>query len=290
MDQGVIDYIANVFDIPKLTQPVSAVQMPLPLSRLAEIPLDATVNQCQGFCYNSKKDVFVLACINSENTKQIIYEINPKTFDVVAKYEYSHKKLLGHMNTLTYNPNNNRYYTTNAVVDGYIVTPIEADSMIVEAPIRLKEKVFNFAFDKDRNEYVSIVPLTNSLRTINYYDFNFNKIKTYKIDAEHTDLNNNGAYAGNGNTIFTTLTTFVFVDEEGVVKNISPYTSGMEVEDMDYRNGQMYLAVNRKGKVEIYSLPSLPFSVNAQILYVNAQKLSVNTQILSINTQILSMF
>ena len=28
MDQGVIDYIANVFDIPKLAQPVSAVQMP----------------------------------------------------------------------------------------------------------------------------------------------------------------------------------------------------------------------------------------------------------------------
>ena len=53
MDQGVIDYIANVFDIPKLTQHVSAVQMPLPLSRLAEIPLDAGVNQCQGFCYNS---------------------------------------------------------------------------------------------------------------------------------------------------------------------------------------------------------------------------------------------
>ncbi len=49
MDQGVIDYIANVFDIPKLAQPVSAVQMPLPLTRLAEIPLDSSVNQCQGF-------------------------------------------------------------------------------------------------------------------------------------------------------------------------------------------------------------------------------------------------
>ncbi|WP_252896283.1 hypothetical protein [Veillonella rogosae] len=48
------------------------------------------------------------------------------------------------------------------------------------------------------------------------------------------------------------------------MKNISPYTSGMEVEDMDYRNGQMYMAVNRKGgKVEIYGLPSLPFSINA---------------------------
>ena len=53
MDQGVIEYIANVFDIPKLAQPVSAVQMPLPLTRLAEIPLDSSVNQCQGFCYNS---------------------------------------------------------------------------------------------------------------------------------------------------------------------------------------------------------------------------------------------
>ena len=116
MDQGVIDYIANVFDIPKLAQPVSAVQMPLPLTRLAEIPLDSSVNQCQGFCYNSKKDVFVLACINADNTKQIIYEINPTTLQVTAKYEYSQKRLLGHMNTLTYNPNNNRYYTTNAAV------------------------------------------------------------------------------------------------------------------------------------------------------------------------------
>ena len=49
--------------------------------------------------------------------------------------------------------------------------------MIVEAPIKLKEKVFNFAFDKERNEYVSIVPLTNSHRTINYYDANFNRIR-----------------------------------------------------------------------------------------------------------------
>lgn len=132
------------------------------------------------FCYNSK-DVFVLACINADNTKQIIYEINPTTLQVAAKYEYSQKRLLGHMNTLTYNPNNNRYYTTNAVVDGYIVTPIEADSMIVETPIKLKEKVFNFAFDKERNEYVSIVPLTNSHRTINYYDSNFNKVKRIRL-------------------------------------------------------------------------------------------------------------
>ena len=39
MDQGVIDYIANVFDIPKLTQHVSAVQMPLPLFRFSRNPI-----------------------------------------------------------------------------------------------------------------------------------------------------------------------------------------------------------------------------------------------------------
>ena len=38
---------------------------------------------------------------------------------------------------------------------------------------------------------------------------------------------------------------------------------------MDYRNGQMYMAVNRKGKVEIYGLPSLPILCKClDIIYV----------------------
>ena len=41
-------------------QPKALVQILIPLSRLAEIPLDAGVNQCQGFCYNSKRR-FVLS-------------------------------------------------------------------------------------------------------------------------------------------------------------------------------------------------------------------------------------
>ena len=91
MDQGVIDYIANVSLIyQSLQQPVSAVQMPLPLSRLAEIPLDAGVNQCQGFCYNSKK-TFCFKRLTLKIQSKLFYEINPTTFKVVAKYEYSHK-------------------------------------------------------------------------------------------------------------------------------------------------------------------------------------------------------
>ena len=113
-----------------------------------------------------------------------------------------------------------------------------------------------------RHHIEQVIPVIDLSLIHIYYDSNFNRIRSYKIDANHTNLNNNGAYATNGNTLFTTLTTFVYVDEEGVVKNISPYASGMEVEDMDCRNGQMYMAVNRKGKVEIYSLSSLPFSVN----------------------------
>lgn len=45
------------------------------------ITYDAEVNQCQGFTYNSKKNVFVLACINGEGTNQILYELNPDTFE-----------------------------------------------------------------------------------------------------------------------------------------------------------------------------------------------------------------
>ena len=95
MDQGVIDYIANVFDIPKLTQHVSAVQMPLPLSRLAEIPLDAGVNQCQGFCYNSKKMFCFSLALTLKIQSKLFTKLILQPLKVVAKYEYSHKKLLG---------------------------------------------------------------------------------------------------------------------------------------------------------------------------------------------------
>lgn len=47
------------------------------------------VNQCQGFTYNDKKNVFVLACINSDGTKQNIYELNPDTFEIVGTYKFS---------------------------------------------------------------------------------------------------------------------------------------------------------------------------------------------------------
>lgn len=263
MDQAILDYINTLIMMPTVERRVSEVQTPMSLKLLATVPLNEGVNQCQGFCYNSKKDVFVLACINEESTKQIIYELDPSNFNVVNRYEYKDKNNLGHMNTLTYNPKTNKLYTTNAIVNGYIVTPINADTLQVESPIKLSDKVFNLAYDTELNQFVSILPLTNAYRTINYYDARFKRLRSVRINAQHSNLNNNGAYAHNGSTIFTTLSSFVFVNKGGKVQSIMPYTSGMEVEDMDYRKGIMYVAVNYKGKVQIYGVPKLPFDTRA---------------------------
>ena len=131
--QHIMDYLPTTYALHQ--QEVTKTMVDLKL--LKEVPIDSSVNQCQGFCYNSKKDVFVLACINSENTRQVIYELDPKTFDIVGTYKFRNSMELVHMNTLTYNPDTNLLYTTNAKVDGHRITTIDADTMIIKGSITI---------------------------------------------------------------------------------------------------------------------------------------------------------
>ena len=52
--QHIMDYLPITYALQQ--QDVSKTMVDLKL--LKEIPIDSSVNQCQGFCYNSKKDVF----------------------------------------------------------------------------------------------------------------------------------------------------------------------------------------------------------------------------------------
>ena len=248
--QHIMDYLPITYALRQ--QDVSKTMVDLKL--LKEIPLDGSVNQCQGFCYNSKKDVFVLACINSENTRQIIYELDPMTFDIVGTYKFRDANVLAHMNTLTYNPDTNLLYTTNAMIDGHRITTIDADTMSIGNTITIPERVFNLAYDKKTNQFMSIVPINATMRRINYYTSQFQLIKSKDIDANHDDFNNNGAFANDGNIIFATLSTVVTVDKTGQVDKISSFPKNLEIEDMDMRNHMMYAAVNRGHTVAIYSM------------------------------------
>ena len=240
------------------------------------ITYDAEVNQCQGFTYNSKKNVFVLACINGEGTNQILYELNPDTFEKVGTYKFTDSERLGHCNTMTYNRFTNKIYIANGLKNGNNITVINADTMAIENTVTLQEKVFNIDYDPITRTYVSIVPIAGNqrVRTINLYNDDFKKLKTYQVDYIYPDMNNNGAFMLNGAIMSATLGSLVECTPFGTVKQIIEINRETEIEDIAYYNGKFYFAVltqkpNKRHQVDIYvGDPNYDFenSINMQRL------------------------
>ena len=217
------------------------------------------VNQCQGFTYNDKKNVFVLACINSDGTNQVFYELNSSTFEIVGKYKFNDPDKMGHCNTMCYNKNTNKIYLANGLKNGNNLTVLNADTMQYESTVTLKEKVFNIWYDPITRTYVSIVPISGQqrLREINLYNDDFKKLKTYQVDYEYDDFNNNGAFMLNGYIMSATLGSLVECTPFGEVKQIIEINKSTEIEDITYCNGKFYFAVltmqpNKRHKVDIY--------------------------------------
>jgi len=246
------------------------------IALVKNITYDAEVNQCQGFTYNSKKNVFILACVNGEGTNQILYELNPDTFEKVGTYKFTDSERLGHCNTMTYNRYTNKIYITNGLKNGNNLTVINADTMAIENTITLQEKVFNIDYDPITRTYVSIVPIAGNqrVRTINLYNDDFKKLKTYQVDYIYPDMNNNGAFMLNGAIMSATLGSLVECTPFGTVKQIIEINRETEIEDIAYYNGKFYFAVltqkpNRRHQVDIYvGDPNYDFenSINMQRL------------------------
>ena len=217
------------------------------------------VNQCQGFTYNDKKNVFVLACINSDGTNQVFYELNSSTFEIVGTYKFNDPDKMGHCNTMCYNKNTNKIYLANGLKNGNNLTVLNADTMQYESTVTLNEKVFNIGYDPITRTYVSIVPISGQqrLREINLYNDDFKKLKTYQVDYEYDDFNNNGAFMLNGYIMSATLGSLVECTPFGEVKQIIEINKSTEIEDITYCNGKFYFAVltmqpNKRHKVDIY--------------------------------------
>ena len=217
------------------------------------------VNQCQGFTYNDKKNVFVLACINSDGTKQNLYELNPDTFEIVGTYKFSDPDRMGHCNTMCYNKNTNKIYLANGLKNGNNLSVFNADTMTFEKTITLNERVFNIGYDPITRTYVSIVPISGQqrLREVNLYNDDFQKMKTYQIDYQYDDFNNNGALMLNGCIMSATLGSLVECTPFGTVKQIIEINRTTEIEDIAYCNGKFYFAVltekpGKRHQVDIY--------------------------------------
>lgn len=217
------------------------------------------VNQCQGFTYNDKKNVFVLACINGDGTKQNLYELNPDTFEIVGTYKFSDPDKMGHCNTMCYNKYTNKIYLANGLKNGNNLSVFNADTMTFEKTITLNERVFNIGYDPITRTYVSIVPISGQqrLREVNLYNDDFKKMKTYQIDYQYDDFNNNGALMLNGCIMSATLGSLVECTPFGTVKQIIEINRTTEIEDIAYCNGKFYFAVltekpSKRHQVDIY--------------------------------------
>ena len=217
------------------------------------------VNQCQGFTYNDKKNVFVLACINGDGTKQNLYELNPDTFEIVGTYKFSDPDKMGHCNTMCYNKYTNKIYLANGLKNGNNLSVFNADTMTFEKTITLNERVFNIGYDPITRTYVSIVPISGQqrLREVNLYNEDFKKMKTYQIDYQYDDFNNNGALMLNGCIMSATLGSLVECTPFGTVKQIIEINRATEIEDIAYCNGKFYFAVltekpSKRHQVDIY--------------------------------------
>ena len=217
------------------------------------------VNQCQGFTYNDKKNVFVLACISGDGNNQIFYELNSSTFEIVGTYKFNDPDKMGHCNTMCYNKYTNKIYLANGLKNGNNLTVLDADTMQYERTITLNERVFNIGYDPITRTYVSIVPISGQqrLREINLYNDDFKKLKTYQVDYEYDDFNNNGAFMLNGCIMSATLGSLVECTPFGTVKQIIEINKTTEIEDIAYYNGRFFFAVltekpNKRHQVDIY--------------------------------------
>lgn len=254
----VMDYGTYTYIKPFYPNETPMLQGASNIAKLGDFTYDEGVNQVQGFTYNEKKDVFVIACINGDSTIQHIYEVNADTLQRTNKYTFADERL-GHCNTMAYNKYTDKIYVTNGKANGNNITVLNANTMQIEDTITLSERVFNLAYDPITRTYASIVPVAGSqrLREVNLYGDTFKRYKSYQIDYEYNDFNNNGALMLNGAIMSATLGSLVEITPFGQLKQIIEFNPKFEIEDIAYRKGKFYFAVlimqpNKKHKVEIY--------------------------------------
>lgn len=219
------------------------------IRKVATLKLNAPINQCQGFTYNSRTREFVLACISPDNNTQVLYNLNSTDFSRTKTVQYNDKNRLGHCNTLTYNSKIDKIIVTNGAVNGNQLTYLNPD-LTISSTQNISGKAFNLAYDEETDTYVSITPgIDNSSRNIDYYNASFTKTKTEVVTVNSKNNDSNGALYHKNQVIFATE---YIVNKSPVGLLFLETVKGIEVEDFAMKDGNIYMAVNNNSQVDIY--------------------------------------
>lgn len=219
------------------------------IKKVATLNLNAPINQCQGFTYNSKTREFVLACISADNNNQVLYNLNSTDFSRTKTVQYTDKNRLGHCNTLTYNSKIDKIIATNGAVNENQITYLNPD-LTISSTKNISGKAFNIAYDEETDTYVSITPgVDNSSRNLDYYDANFTKTKSDVVTVNSKNNDSNGALFYKNQVVFATE---YIVNKAPVGIQFLETIKGVEVEDFAIKDGNIYMAVNNNSQVDIY--------------------------------------
>ena len=219
------------------------------IKKVATLKLNAPINQCQGFTYNSKTREFVLACVSSDNNTQVLYNLNATDFSRTKTVQYTDKNRLGHCNTLTYNSKIDKIIATNGAVNENQITYLNPD-LSISITKTIVGKAFNIAYDDETDTYVSITPgVDNSSRNLDYYDASFTKTRSEVVNVNSKNNDSNGALFHKGQVIFSTE---YLVNKANIGIQFLETIRGVEVEDFAIKDGNIYMAVNNNSQVDIY--------------------------------------
>lgn len=214
---------------------------------------------CQGMTYNTKTKR--LLCGITSGANQLIYEYDPDSKTVINKHTFTQ---IGHMNSLTYCPDNNKVYSVmySDTADQNKVAIIDADTMTYESVITFEHNVSFLSYDKVCKVFVGgYSELENSRQKFNVkiWDRSWNLIKEFSVLNEQFQGYFNGSIvANNGHALLLELANILEIDYNGailknntLVNRITPSNSARptfgqfyEFEDIAIdENGVIYMQV-----------------------------------------------
>lgn len=223
------------------------------IALVAEVPFDKEkVNQCQGFTYNPQTEKFIVACINADNSTQILYELN-KDFTVARSVENTGADKLGHCNTLFFD---GKIRATNGAANGNRIYSLQDDLTPGEYK-DYTDNFYNVGYNPVTGQYVSILPgVDNSTRKIRIYaNSDLTDGKEYIVTVNEKNNDSNGALFIGNKIIFSLMRRIVEVEIDGdkatIVRELE-FEPKAEIEDFALVDGAIYMAANSHDYIRIY--------------------------------------
>lgn len=216
--------------------------------KILDVPLDKGVTQCQGFTYNKTLDAFFIACISTDNEKQVFYKYNTDFSSLVSKQTFTDKNRLGHCNTMC--SVDDKIYITNGAVNPNQVAVMNGD-ITIESTVTFPNKVFNLGYDSSTQKFVSILYSdTKNTRSLQYYSKEriLGESKTINIISDNVDTN--GALFFDNKILMSVGNYIIESDKDTIISH--GINTSLEVEDFAIKNGEVYFVANNNGKVEVY--------------------------------------